>query len=323
MGAIKTIRCSNAEDFISALGQNNELWKEGGRRFWVFRGHADDRMYKLVPSSLRTIPYEAILGYTHKPRKGIQKTNRMQIQAEFERLHEFYWLIDAQGLNIPIDGNLLRTPTAFKRLHREISKAWPCDSLLPLLALAQHYGVPTRLLDWSENPLAAALFAALDVIDLVRKKKSKTSKSKKKLAVWALNFDWVIHKAFPDDGKTKMAVYVVTAARASNPNLHAQGGVFTTEILTNKEQKGRRRPNVIPVDKVVASKWESFKPSHGKPVMAHLTLPWDETPKLLRLLNREGMNRAVLYPGYKGIADSFKDMAEWDQEERALYWVRQ
>src|SRR5215469_967721 len=54
---------------------------------------------------------------------------------------------------------LMRAPT---RSHAKTPE--PSD-YFGWLSLAQHYGLPTRLLDWSENPLVAAYFAVAEPSD--------------------------------------------------------------------------------------------------------------------------------------------------------------
>ena len=308
--AVKEIPCRAAEDFLSALDRGNPLW-EGKMQFWAFRGHSDDS-YKLIPTALRAAPDMAQLGYTHNIKVGVQTTNKKQIDAEFQRIHEFYWLTDSQGLNIPGDSYLLRTPAGWRELKKKIqADGWPLDDLLPLLAIAQHYSVPTRLLDWSDSPLVAAFFAA-------RKTAEKPTGSH--LSVWALNLDWIINEAFPGgSSKTikKMPVYIITAPRATNPNLHAQGGVFTTENLVKNDFY--RKVSVRSVNTLVEKKWKATK--SAKPVMVHITLPVGEASKLIRLLNQVQINSATLFPGYQGVAEALYERKYWDKRKKATYWL--
>lgn len=86
-----------------------------------------------------------------------------------------------------------------KAVLRGVQCPAPGDGLA-WLALAQHHGLPTRLLDWTESILVAAWFAVGEQEDCARRVQECPSARKTETVIWALSpslMNWRLNKGGP------------------------------------------------------------------------------------------------------------------------------
>lgn len=129
-------------------------------------------------------------------------------------------------------------------------------------------------------------------------------KNEKYLSVWALHRVNLIVAANNStlEENEKLPIRIAGAPGASNPNLHAQRGLFTFEFIERivKGKKTLRNP----LDKLIEMEIHESPLKEIAPVMFHFTLPKSEAGKLLWLLSKEGIDASRLFPGYDGIVRS-------------------
>ena len=95
-----------------------------------------------------------------------------------------------------------------------------------LSALAQHYGLPTRLLDWSHSPYVSYFFAFSEHLLL----KENTTRTEN-IAIWALD---LTSEVWNDE----TGVQLVNPSKEGNSRLRNQDGMFTlskTPMVTLEE----------------------------------------------------------------------------------------
>lgn len=209
---------------------------------------------------------------------------------ESKLLAAFLRGLDAIGQDVPGVGQAL-----LKALDDGVSIAdvYHLPGWWPLIALARHHGLPSRLLDWTRRGLVAAYFAAREA--------APRRDQDGELAVWAL--DREIFSAEATKNERELSIGIVSVPAATNPYLHAQSGV-----LVAFPPVGPHRP----FEDIVKQLAQLHKP--GRPVWLHkLLLPWAQAPRLLRLLSYEDITAATMFPGPGGIVDSIKEQGHWDE----------
>lgn len=308
---IERVSCKTADEFLDALCPHGPYFGGSYPKEWVFRGHSDDN-YQLIPSALREN------GPLCKIEDRELHTNDEQILAERRTFFNFFEHVDANGLPIPEDSRQLRNTfdSFLHSKHSDLKKlesgdeVWPPDEILSFAGLAQHYGIPTRLLDWSRGPYKSALFASKEAASTCeRLVENGASAAGRELAVWAISPEQLRGKLASVAGG-HVDLITVTAPRSENPNLHAQEGLFTLY----------RPPSVSlsdPIDRrpmdVLLSEAIGRNMSHKRPLMYRFVLPITESGKLLYLLAKEGLDSASLFPGYDGVVKALFERRLWDR----------
>jgi hypothetical protein len=238
--------------------------------------------------------------------------------AEFHSILEFCGQADRHGLSLPafdLRGTFPQYGEDLERIsgltddatRTEILARVPPQRAHANFALAQHYGVPTRFLDWTWKPLVAAYFAAKGAAA------RQTKGSLGKLAVFALNLD-----ALRDLQVRRLAlkvpeIRVVQAPQASIPNLAAQAGLFTfAPFVTDDRDLFDLLRDLLARR---GSQTALFTRGHKPIVAIKVTMPWVEAGALLRLLAEEHVSAASVFPGYAGVVESLRETGLWSKRD--------
>jgi hypothetical protein len=200
-----------------------------------------------------------------------------------------------------------------------LSKDETPEKLIEWLALMQHHGAPTRLLDLSKSPFIAAYFAFEECV------------ASEKVAVWAINIRFLKERAL--EGLKKDLGDELNAS-----NSFINESIFENIFYSNKYslifpiEPFRMNRRYSLQQSIFVSTGNSYEPfmqqlsflqnDIGKAVIK-IVLPSSLQKPVLRDLQKMNLHRASLFPDLDGYAtsmrlryNSIQTPEEWEQAEK-------
>lgn len=281
---------------------------------YIFRG-VRSLSHSLVPTALRDNS-SAVWRGINKPENHNLNSHGWQVYAEYFQLSKFLAVANQSGLEVPYveeifeelaqETNLRVFIDAIQRNPQKTNDTvWLKKDLTELAALAQHYEIPTRLLDWTFDIDVALYFASVGAM----RKLKENQNPHDSLVIWALQRKNMRFSPFIGN---RIPLNFVIPSYQKNPNLCAQKGILTyweepfptvDELFSTKSADINRTP--------LNERLQKYIIDDEAPLLYKFELPVEESSNIYEYLMIHHKVASKLFPGYRGVAR--------EMEENCLY----
>jgi len=288
---IETQNFNTFKEFWDAISPFSEFGRK--MKGFIYRGESSIN-WKLLPKILRCD----------------DKDEPERIKREINDIIEFVIEANYQGLKVP--NNKMVYYSLDEIMENDIF--WISDEFEETVALAQHYGLPTRLIDWTKDIFVAFYFASTGVME----KQRKNDDIEPYLVIYALNYGFLkeeikkwshtltncIRKPFP--------IKFLIPHYSDNPNIMAQTGILSySEVNIKIYSSNTWKTDYTPLDEklqeLVDDKDHDYHISKPETLLYKFIVSPTEASVMFDFISHFNYSYSRIFPGYNGIIKTLEE----------------